>query len=126
MREFIHDRLYGQPDPEKNLPGGYFLRSEHQVGKLREPIKFEECRGFYDYRQAMERLYPENAWVTPCELFKPYYSYAVANFMLSQLDARKNRAVKPKLKIVEIGPGTGTFADNALDFFKNYDLNLYR
>ena len=55
----------------------------------------------------MEKLYPENAWVTPCELFKPYYSYTVANYMLSQLDIRKNRAVKPTLKIMEIGPGTG-------------------
>ena len=64
--------------------------------------------------------------MTPCELFKPYYSFAVANFMLSQLDKRKNRTAKPRLKVLEIGPGTGTFADNALEFFKNYDLNLYR
>jgi len=82
-REFVHDRLYGLLDPNKGLKGGYFLRKEHQVGKLREPIKFEECRGYYDYRQQMEQNYPENAWVTPCELFKPYYSYAVSNFMLS-------------------------------------------
>ncbi|MFO0117493.1 MAG: hypothetical protein ACK521_07730, partial [bacterium] len=83
LREFVHDRLYGQPDISKGLKGGYFLRKEHQVGKLRQLIKFEECRGYYDYRQQMEQHYPENAWVTPCELFKPYYSYAVANFMLS-------------------------------------------
>ena len=70
----------------------------------------------------MERLYPENAWVTPCELFKPYYSYTVANFMLSQLEKKKF----PQLKVLEIGPGTGTFADSCLDFFKNYDLQLYR
>lgn len=31
-----------------------------------------------------------------------------------------------KLKIVEIGPGTGTFADSLLDFFKNYNLDIYR
>jgi len=74
----------------------------------------------------MEKQYPENAWVTPCELFKPYYSYAVASCMLGQLDKRKNRAIKPTLKVIEIGPGTGTFADNTLDYFKNYDLNLYR
>ena len=74
----------------------------------------------------MERLYPENAWVTPCELFKPYYSYAVANLMLNQLDIRKKKNIKPQLKVIEIGPGTGTFADSMLDFFKNYDLNMYR
>jgi SAM-dependent MidA family methyltransferase len=32
----------------------------------------------------------------------------------------------PKLKVVEIGPGTGTFADSLLDFFKNYDLSIYK
>jgi len=50
-REFIHDRLYGHPKPTKGLKAGYFLRKEHQVGKLSQPIKFEECRGYYDYRQ---------------------------------------------------------------------------
>lgn len=30
------------------------------------------------------------------------------------------------LKVLEIGPGTGTFADSCLDFFKNYDLDMYR
>ena len=26
----------------------------------------------------------------------------------------------------EVGPGTGTFADSMLDFYKNYDLDMYR
>lgn len=121
LREFIHDRLYGVPDPKNDLPGGYFIQERHQVGRLREPIKFTKCRGYYDFRQEMERLYPENAWVTPCELFKPYYSYTIANFMLNQIIDKKI-----SLKVLEIGPGTGTFADSCLDFFKNYDLDLYR
>jgi hypothetical protein len=81
LREFIHDRLYGLPDQNPN--GGYFTQEKHQVGRLKDAIKFSQCRGYYDYRQEMERLYPENAWVTPCELFKPYYSYTIANFMLN-------------------------------------------
>ena len=31
-----------------------------------------------------------------------------------------------KLRVIEIGPGTGSFADSILDFFKNYNLDLYR
>ena len=31
-----------------------------------------------------------------------------------------------KLRVLEIGPGTGSFADSLLDFMKNYDLQLYR
>ena len=30
------------------------------------------------------------------------------------------------LRILEIGPGTGTMADSILDFFKNYNLQMYR
>ena len=70
----------------------------------------------------MERVYPENAWVTPCELFKPYYGYTIANFMQNQMD---NRDMK-KLRIVEIGPGTGTLADSILEYYRNYSLDLYR
>ena len=70
----------------------------------------------------MERLYPKNAWVTPAELFKPYYSYSVANCMLYQLENQRER----KLRVIEIGPGTGSFADGVLDFLRNYNLQLYR
>ncbi len=48
--------------------------------------------------------------------------YTIANYMLNQIESRKNR----KLRVIEMGPGTGTFADSMLDFFKNYDLDLYR
>ena len=92
------------------------------MGRLKEPIIFSKLRGYYDYRQEIERVYPENAWVTPCELFKPFYSYTVANFMLNQMENMNEQ----NLKVIEIGPGTGTFADSMLDFFKNYDLNMYR
>ena len=37
----------------------------------------------------------------------------------------ENRKID-KLRIVEIGPGTGTMADSILEFFKNYSLQMYR
>ena len=37
----------------------------------------------------------------------------------------ENMKIK-KLKVIEIGPGTGTFVDSLLDFFKNYNLDIYR
>ena len=70
----------------------------------------------------MERLYPENQWVTPSELFKPFYGYTIASFMVNQME---NRGIR-NLRVVEIGPGTGTLADSMLDFYKNYSLDLYR
>lgn len=70
----------------------------------------------------MEWVYPENAWVTPSELFKPFYGYTLANYILNQMEDMKLK----KLKIIEIGPGTGTLADSILEFYKNYNLDLYR
>jgi hypothetical protein len=49
----------------------------------------------------MERLYPTNAWLTPSELFKPFYGFTIANFMTNQME---NRGMT-NLKIIEIGPG---------------------
>lgn len=115
LRDFVHDRLYHETE-------GYFSREQHQVGILKEPIQFNKCRGYYDFRKEMERVYPENAWVTPCELFKPYFGYTIANFIINQME---NRRMK-KLRILEIGPGTGTLADTILEFYKNYSLDLYR
>lgn len=78
--------------------------------------------GYEECRQALMKNYPDHAWLTPSEMFKPYYGYTVANFMINQLE---NRNIK-QLKILEIGPGTGTMADSILDFFKNYNLKLYK
>jgi len=83
LRSFVHDRLYGLPNESRGLPGGYFTKKEHQVGKLKEPIKFTNLLGYAAFHTEMERLYPGNAWVTPSEVFKPYFSYAVANCMLN-------------------------------------------
>ena len=81
LRDFIHDRLYHEE-------GGYFQRSEHQVGVLSEAIQFHKLRGYYEFRQEMERVYPKNAWVTPSELFKPYFGYTIANYMINQMENR--------------------------------------
>jgi hypothetical protein len=29
LREFIHDRLYGEGDPSKEILGGYFTQERH-------------------------------------------------------------------------------------------------
>ena len=76
LRHFIHDRLYQQP-------GGYFCKDEHQVGSLKAPIEFSELRGYKDFRDQMSLQYPENAWVTPSELFKPFYGYTIASFIMN-------------------------------------------
>jgi len=51
-------------------------------------------------------------------LFKPYYGYTVANFMQNQMENRKIN----NLRVLEIGPGTGTMADSILEYYRNYSL----
>eukprot|EP00494_Astrolonche_serrata_P004934 UN04949 len=62
--------------------------------------------GEANYRRALQSMYEENdtAFLTPCELFKPYYSKAVVRWMLS---ARKH--MNNPLKILEVGGGNGSF-----------------
>ena len=42
--------------------------------------------------------------------------------MLYQLENMR----ESKLRVIEVGPGTGSFADSLLDFLKNYNLEMYR
>lgn len=55
--------------------------------------------------------YPENAFLTPVEIFQPWYGYSIAYYMLKH-------AKESNIKIIEIGSGTGTGALSILDFFK--------
>mgnify|MGYP002635232245 CR=1 FL=1 len=89
---------------------------------MKEPIQFHELRGYHDFRNEMERLYPQNAWVTPSELFKPFYGYTVSNFIANQMENRNIR----QLRLIEIGPGQGTMMDSVLEFYRNYSLEIYR
>jgi SAM-dependent MidA family methyltransferase len=70
----------------------------------------------------MERLYPKNQWITPSELFNPFFGFTLANFMVNQMENTGSE----KVRILEIGPGTGSNADSILEFFKNYHLDLYK
>ena len=69
----------------------------------------------------MERVYPKDAWVTPSELFKPFYGYTIGSYMFTHSIDCNLRSID----VVEIGPGTGTFADSLLSYFKNYSLEQY-
>lgn len=78
VRDFIKDRLYGSVD-------GYFQKKEHQVGILKDPINFKSLLGYYAYRNELKAKYPENAWVTPSEVFKPFFGYMIANYILEKV-----------------------------------------
>ncbi|KRX04263.1 hypothetical protein PPERSA_11387 [Pseudocohnilembus persalinus] len=120
-RDFIGDRLY-------HPQGGYFCNPDVQVGQLKAPIDFKSLLGYEDYQKALVENYPKNAWLTPCEIFKPYYGMSIGNY-IHQLYTylQQTKKIKQKnIKIIEVGAGTGTAASNILFFLKNYESAYYQ
>lgn len=54
---------------------------DYQVGELKAPLNFREFIGYDDYQRELSNKYPPNAWLTPCEIFKPYYGMTIANYI---------------------------------------------
>ena len=110
VRDFIHDRLY-------HIKDGYFCKAKHQLGMLNQPLQYNDFNGVHNYWEALGKNYPEYAFLTPVEIFQPWYGHTIANYILDK--------AKGKVNIVEIGPGTGTAALSILDFFKKHHTKTY-
>ena len=121
-RDFIHDRLY-------NPKGGYFCKNDIQIGELSEPISFKDLLGYEEYTRILSERYPKNAWLTPSELFRPWYGITIGNYIHQVFEeaVRKspNHRGKPKIRIVEAGAGAGSAAEGILFFFKNFEQRYY-
>jgi SAM-dependent MidA family methyltransferase len=121
VRDFVKDRLYASHE-------GYFHREETQVGMLKEPIEFSKLLGYYAYRKELESKYPKNAWITPSEVFYPYYGYMIANYIAEVCNESSGRFSKSennysKFQIVEIGPGTGALAQSVIEYLS---FNMFK
>ena len=73
-RDFVYDRLYSAAD-------GYFTKDDLQIGEMKQPIVFKDLLGYEEYQRKLAEYYPQNAWLTPSEIFKPYYGMSIANYM---------------------------------------------
>lgn len=121
-RDFIHDRLYYPKT-------GYFSKNDSQLGYLEEPIDFEEIFGYEDYTRILEERYPKNAWLTPSEIFKPWYGMTIANYISVCIDKyiESNPMTKyQNVKIIEVGAGNGSAAESMLDFFRAFHPLKYK
>lgn len=107
-REYIYGALYAKDN-------GYFTTQDRQVLHAPPaPIDFTDLWGAFDYRREVATLYKEKkeAWLTPVEVFAPYYSHAIAKYMLSSPFFHKH------MTIYEIGGGAGTNALHILNYLK--------
>jgi hypothetical protein len=81
-REFIKYCLYDPKD-------GYFTNPKNsQLGKLEEIIPFQTFLGYNDFVKYLGENYPKNNFLTPSEIFKPYYGMTLGNLVRSHFDFR--------------------------------------
>ncbi|KAF4137322.1 putative S-adenosyl-L-methionine-dependent methyltransferase [Phytophthora infestans] len=114
-REFIYASLYAKE-------AGYFTTQERNVLHVpTESIDFGNLWGAGEYHNMVAELYKESpeAWLTPVEVFAPYYSQALARYMLNSPFFRQ------ELEIFEIGGGSGSNALHILNYLKEQAPDVY-
>lgn len=117
---FLTKRLsdyFGQPSNSvvgsiSHIPSG--LRDAGELSFFRHPIKtrdtsainFKALLGEWQWKQTYKRVYEEQKgmWLTPCELFTPYYSNILANFVSTSMKASLSNN-NDTFEIVELGGG---------------------
>ena len=77
-RDFISASLYAQDS-------GYFNNDARVFGVVApQALPFTELANKYEYRKRLTELYQstESCWLTPVELYKPFYAQAIARWIL--------------------------------------------
>ena len=116
VRDFLSKSLYHS----KNA----YFRTKNCVYKVKKPISFDQLTGRGQYLLKLEELYKSepDAFVTPVELFRPWYSRSLGYYILKRHSKIENAG---NLNIFEIGGGNGTNALHILDFLKEVSPSLY-
>lgn len=88
-----------------------------------EGLSFKMMFGNPGYQRHLRELYKgsDDAWLTPVELFQPWYARGIAGFMAQQAEVTSGKPVS----IVEVGGGNGTAARGMLDFIKEQHPEVY-
>jgi hypothetical protein len=113
VREFISDVLY-------DAKTGYFARDPIKCPA--QPLAFTKMLGRADYEKALRSLYAEHEqghWLTPVEIFQPWYSQAIASWLV------ETRVPTEPVRVVEIGGGNGTNAGHILDYLQLQRPDVY-
>lgn len=113
LRKHIHyllSKYYSQP-------------FNNVIGSLptSEPIAFRNILNEWHWQRIFRKLYKEQLgqWLTPVELFRPYFSQILANFIAKEAVTEKN------VHIVELGGGRGTNALEILNYLKAEYPSIY-
>ncbi|KAJ8603079.1 hypothetical protein CTAYLR_006680 [Chrysophaeum taylorii] len=98
---------------------GYFCRDVSPVSRLGERLEFAAMAGEREYKQAVASAYAAGTghFLTPSELFAPWYSQGIARWILDHHHE--------PLRIVEFGGGSGANAKHLLDFVRATAPDVY-
>ncbi|KAG0060023.1 hypothetical protein BGZ89_012606 [Linnemannia elongata] len=128
VRDFIDDSLY-----HPNY--GYFSKqavifspeTDFEFDKIKDNMefldiiadKYKEIEDDMDVRDEVAR----QVWHTPTELFKPWYGYAIAKYIVTEY--KLNNYPHKDLIIYEMGAGNGTLMMNILDYIQQFEPTVY-
>ncbi|KAL3791283.1 hypothetical protein HJC23_000900 [Cyclotella cryptica] len=101
--------------------------------RMNRTINFSSLWGEWHWRRTYKRVYAEQQgmWLTPCELFTPYYSNILANFVCNSMKTSLNNLEELQVdsggtfEIVELGGGRGTNANALLNYMKENHREMY-
>ena len=115
LRRYIGQRLakyYAQP-------------SSAVIGSSAEILNLRSLWGEWHWKRIYKRLYEEQdgQWLTPVELFRPYYSTILVNFIVKV--ANEDESLRDSLELVELGGGRGTNAYTILNHLQQIRPDLY-
>lgn len=111
-----------------NQPHNAVVGSIPSQGYESDAINFRSILGEWHWRRIYQDLYKNQAgqWLTPVELFRPYYSGIIANFIATEFDkVKKSDDNSKKIDVVELGGGRGTNCLCILDCLQNKHPEVY-
>ena len=111
-----------------NQPHNAVVGSIPLQGYENDAINFRSIFGEWHWRRIYQGLYEKQAgqWLTPVELFQPYYSNIIANFIAAEMNkVRKSGENDRSIDIVELGGGRGTNCLCILDHLQNKYPDVY-
>ncbi|KAJ8905983.1 hypothetical protein NDN08_002484 [Rhodosorus marinus] len=114
LRDYLHRYLYDQEV-------GFFSR----LPLLEAPKQsFNGFKSRADYDQTYERIVKQQGgkFVTPSELFRPWYGASVARWAMTQ---HRLMEKNQPLRIYEVGAGNGSTAEDCLVYLQRHHPDVY-
>ncbi|KAG9290248.1 hypothetical protein G9A89_022224 [Geosiphon pyriformis] len=128
-RDFIDNSLY-------NPHYGYFSK-QAMIFSSKTDFNFNEMKDNLEFLKILSNAYKKiedeldatnkfarQVWHTPAELFKPWYGYAVAKYIVEQYKIKNYPHTD--LIVYEVGAGNGTLMLNILEYIQKYEPSIYR